>query len=380
MDRFDVLTDDDRRLDVARGDVLGSAPDDTLQSIVSAAAIAAEAPIALVSLVLRRIQLFRAHIGLPPDLAVAGGTDRCVSFCQLVVRDKRPLAIEDALRDARVPQALVDAYGVRAYLGFPLELEGVVIGTLCILDVRPRTFTPEQRLAVERLAKVASERLGQLVQSPGPAASTAELGASRLRGELSSAMGDTVAARMASVELRPALRAQQTAGAQTALAVLTDAARAAQDLDGALGRVESSLRRAASVLAAVETSMGVGPAAGRKVELRDVVASAAALVQCGVKWRGSPARAALDLPGATAIAQIATTLSALSARGGRSPFEVDAQVRGDTVELRVGAGELSALIAAEVADGLGDSAAEPSVRADGSSLVVRMPAAVRRAP
>jgi hypothetical protein len=379
MDRFDVLAADDRRLDVARGEVLASAPDDTLQSIVSAAAIAAEAPIALVSLVLRRIQLFRAHIGLPPDLAVAGGTDRCVSFCQLVVRDKTPLAIEDALRDARVPQALVDAYGVRAYLGFPLLLEGVVIGTLCILDVRPRTFTAEQRLAVERLAGVASERLGQLVQTPGPATSTAELGASRLRGELSSAMGDTVAARIASIELRPALRAH-TAGAHTALTVLTDAARAAEDLDGALGRVESSLRRASTVLGAVETSMGVGPSAGRQVELRDVVASAAALVQCGVKWRGSPARAALDLPGATAIAQIATTLSALAARGGRSPFEVDAEVRGGTVELRVGAGELSALIAAEVADGLGDSAAEPSVRADGASVVVRMPAAARRAP
>jgi GAF domain-containing protein len=375
MDRFDVLGDDERDLDVASGAVLSSAPDDTLQSIVSAAAIAAEAPIALVSLVLRRIQLFRAHIGLPPDLAAAGATDRCVSFCQLVVRDKRPLAIEDALRDARVPQALVDAYGVRAYLGFPLEIEGVVVGTLCILDVRPREFSPEQRLAVERLARVASERLAQLVQAPGPATSTAELGAGRLRGELSAAIGDTVAARIASVELRPLLRAQQTAGARSALAVLADAARAAEDLDGALGRVEASLRRAGAVLGAMETSLGVGPAAGRQVELRDVVASAAALVQCGVKWRGSPARAALDLPGASAIARIATTLSALAARGGRSPFDLDAHVRGDTVELRVGGGAVSALVAAEVADGLGDSADGAAVRADGSAVVVRLPAA-----
>jgi hypothetical protein len=49
--------------------VLSSAPHDTLQSIVSAAAIAAGAPITLVSLVLRRNQLFRAHFALPPDLA-----------------------------------------------------------------------------------------------------------------------------------------------------------------------------------------------------------------------------------------------------------------------------------------------------------------------
>jgi hypothetical protein len=58
-------------------------------------------PMAIVSLVLSRIQLFRAQHGLPAELAACGSTSRDASFCQLVVKDGARLEVEDAATDAR---------------------------------------------------------------------------------------------------------------------------------------------------------------------------------------------------------------------------------------------------------------------------------------
>lgn len=136
--------------------------DEVLDAAVEEAARIAGTPIALVSLVMRGIQLFRAHRGLPPELAASRATSRANSFCQFVVRDELPLLVDDAPVDARVPQDLVENYGIRAYLGVPVRVHGQVVGTLCAIDVVPRRFSKDVVVAMKRLASRVSARLAQL--------------------------------------------------------------------------------------------------------------------------------------------------------------------------------------------------------------------------
>ena len=157
---------DDRRRLAQLDDLVAATerPDAKLDALVRATADAAGTPVALVSLVVQHTQLFRAQVGLPAELAASRATSRCDSFCQLVVQTETPLVVEDATVDARVPRALVERYGTRAYLGQPLSLRGVVVGSLCATDTAPRTFTAEQILAVAALAKDVSARFDQLTE------------------------------------------------------------------------------------------------------------------------------------------------------------------------------------------------------------------------
>ncbi len=156
---------DTRRFSRLQGVALGDSFDDELPSGVAEAARSLGVPIALVSLVLGRTQYFRAHQGLPPDLAIARATDRDVSFCQFVVRDGAEFVVTDAPNDDRIPQDLVKRFGIRSYVGVPLRIDGVVVGSLCGLDVRPRQFHEEDRRLLAALGEQVSARLGTLVVS-----------------------------------------------------------------------------------------------------------------------------------------------------------------------------------------------------------------------
>ncbi|WP_437724510.1 GAF domain-containing protein [Sorangium sp. So ce861] len=159
------------RLAELHGAMLRTDADAILDACVARAARLARAPIALVSLVVRHIQLLRAHHGLPLELAVSCATSRSNSFCQLVVRDEAPLLVEDALRDERVPKELVEHYGIRAYAGVPVRVRGHAIGSLCVLDVVPRRFDPRTIDGLDQLAIEVAGRLSDLVERDAPVGS-----------------------------------------------------------------------------------------------------------------------------------------------------------------------------------------------------------------
>ncbi|WP_104986822.1 GAF domain-containing protein [Sorangium cellulosum] len=167
------LLDDPARLAVLHGAMLRTEADVLLDACVAQAARLARAPIAMVSLVIRHIQLLRAHHGLPLELAVSCATSRSNSFCQIVVRDEAPLIVEDALRDERVPKELVEHYGIRAYAGVPVRVSGHAVGSLCVLDVVPRRFERRALDGLEQLAVDAAARLAALVEREAPLCSPA---------------------------------------------------------------------------------------------------------------------------------------------------------------------------------------------------------------
>ena len=72
------------------------------------------------------------------------------------------LVVEDAADDARFARnpLVTGAPHIRFYAGAPLSLDpGLRVGTLCIIDTKPRTFSPEQRQQLRNLAKTVVAHL-----------------------------------------------------------------------------------------------------------------------------------------------------------------------------------------------------------------------------
>ena len=157
--------DDPARLSKLTRAVTQIEDDPVLQDIVARASALAGCPMALVSLITGKLQLFRAATGLPPELDVSRAGSRQDSFCQFVVRGEDTFVVTHAEVDTRVPQALTQFYGVQAYAGVPVRVEDQVLGSLCVVDVQPREFAGETLTQLEALGREASARLQALYEA-----------------------------------------------------------------------------------------------------------------------------------------------------------------------------------------------------------------------
>jgi GAF domain-containing protein len=77
-----------------------------------------------------------------------------------VVR-RKALVLEDVCDYPRFAgNPVVDAFGVRSYLGAPLlDRGGIALGTICVVDVEPR---PWGRAGLETIKAMAAELAEQL--------------------------------------------------------------------------------------------------------------------------------------------------------------------------------------------------------------------------
>jgi GAF domain-containing protein len=85
------------------------------------------------------------------------------SICQYTVRLQHPLSIQNArVHPLVMEHPSVAEMGVMAYLGFPLfDPAGFVLGTLCFVDVQPREWDEEEKLAAIKLAIEVSKSLDE---------------------------------------------------------------------------------------------------------------------------------------------------------------------------------------------------------------------------
>lgn len=155
-------SEESARLRAFGGRMLDTQADPELQQIVAEAARITGYPIALVSLMLDRTQVFRAQVGLPMVFATAGATDRDASLCQFVVESGQPFEVTNAIRDERIPKELRERLLVSAYHGVPLHVGEHVVGSLCVIDSKANQVTASANEALNALATRASERLSEL--------------------------------------------------------------------------------------------------------------------------------------------------------------------------------------------------------------------------
>ncbi|WP_207460092.1 ATP-binding protein [Azospirillum sp. SYSU D00513] len=117
-----------------------------------------DAPMALVTLLDETRQWFKARHGV--DLS---HTSRRISFCAYTILENRVMVVPDATEDERFADnpLVVDPPHIRFYAGAPLTAgEGLVLGTLCILDRRRRDdFGPERQQDLAEFARIAMHDL-----------------------------------------------------------------------------------------------------------------------------------------------------------------------------------------------------------------------------
>jgi predicted PurR-regulated permease PerM/GAF domain-containing protein len=122
-------------------------------------------PIALITLIDKNRQWFKSQTGLPADLAEARSTSRDVSLCGHVVAKDEVLMVRDLARDPRFANnPFVKERGLRFYAGVPLRgPNGFPIGSLCILDTKPREMTSQEQ---ELLKMIAGDVMEQIKRRP----------------------------------------------------------------------------------------------------------------------------------------------------------------------------------------------------------------------
>ncbi|UMR29986.1 GAF domain-containing protein [Massilia sp. MB5] len=138
--------------------ILDTPPEERFDKIVAFAAEEFDVPIALISLVDTDRQWFKAAIGLGATCE----TGRDISFCGHAIMRGDIMVVPNALEDARFhDNPLVSGPPhIRFYAGAPLILpSGYALGTLCIIDTRPRTLDGIELAILSTLRSLAVQEL-----------------------------------------------------------------------------------------------------------------------------------------------------------------------------------------------------------------------------
>ena len=145
-----LLPDEPGRIAALRAlAVLDTPQEERFDRITRLAATALDVPIALVSLVDSDRQWFKSCIGLD-----VSETDRGSSFCGHAIARDDVFVVPDATVDPRFhdnPLVLGEPY-VQSYAGAPIRAGGHRVGTLCVLDHRPRQLDDRQLSMLRQLA------------------------------------------------------------------------------------------------------------------------------------------------------------------------------------------------------------------------------------
>ena len=93
--------------------------------------------IAMLSILDDKFLRFHTVAGAPAGASEIAGNSLSDSFCQFCLADSIPVVIQDGRLDERAKSLLPVTMGLTRYAGVPIfNLEGIPIGTLCILDTR----------------------------------------------------------------------------------------------------------------------------------------------------------------------------------------------------------------------------------------------------
>jgi phosphoribosyl 1,2-cyclic phosphodiesterase/DNA-binding response OmpR family regulator len=137
--------------------ILDTDREERFDRITRLAAAMFNVPVALISLIDSERQWIKSSAGV--DVTE---TPRDEAFCSHVVADRKPLLIQDARNDARFAEnpLVTDGPKVRFYAGYPLFMDdGACVGTLCLVDNKPRDFGARGLALLSDMAQLAKKEL-----------------------------------------------------------------------------------------------------------------------------------------------------------------------------------------------------------------------------
>jgi PAS domain S-box-containing protein len=143
--------------------IFDTKPEAGFDAVTELTASLFEVPICVVSLIDKDRQWFKSCVGLGVN-----ETPRDVAFCDFAIRRDEVMIVPDAEVDPRfINNTLVTGDpNIRFYAGAPLRYNGVLIGTLCIIDTKTRfDFSHSQAQQLQKLADIVSTLLVTREQS-----------------------------------------------------------------------------------------------------------------------------------------------------------------------------------------------------------------------
>jgi GAF domain-containing protein len=142
------------RLEALRSLGLEGAESRQFDEVADRVAAAFGTRIALVSVIDEAHQHWPGAAGLPPSLDACRIDARETSICGHVVASGEMVVVEDVAKDPRFANNpfLIET-GIRFYAGAPLKTKsGFSIGSLCVIDTKPRMFSEKERALLRKIA------------------------------------------------------------------------------------------------------------------------------------------------------------------------------------------------------------------------------------
>ncbi|MCA1324110.1 PAS domain S-box protein [Herbaspirillum sp. alder98] len=137
--------------------LLDSGPDPAFDRVTRLASRLLDVPISLISLLDAERQWFKSKVGLEVEQ-----TPRSQAFCAYTIMEESSLVVSDATDDERFrdnPLVLSEP-SIRFYAGVPIRSnEGLPIGTLCVIDSKPKTLKPEELELLQDLASIVTKEI-----------------------------------------------------------------------------------------------------------------------------------------------------------------------------------------------------------------------------
>lgn len=150
---------ENERLEALDKYMIFNSPDEPgFKQICQLAATIFKVPIAHISFLGEHQEFVKEQVGIDPTIKLV---DRKISLCSLAISEPGVKVIEDALIDPALENNpyVHGEFGLRFYAAAPIiSPEQQIIGTMCLVDLKPRTLSNHEKDILADLARVVMEQ------------------------------------------------------------------------------------------------------------------------------------------------------------------------------------------------------------------------------